>query len=562
MATVTFHSSMPVGLRLQALFSAIVSSSVSYGTEAGMEAASFRIMIYQYPEDALYAGPNVSEEAGEVSYLRFGPKSVPWLTLGALDGPVQFTYTHLTQFHGRGAITAAAVLAGSDDLIGSAHGDYIEGYDGNDLLDGGGGADTLDGGTGNDTYIVDHKDDRIVDAAGGGYDVIQSSASFAMAPDAEIEELKAATWASSLSLIGNDFRNLIAGTSGSDELDGKGGVDTLIGGAGQDLYIVDSTSDVILESNGSGYDTVVASASYSLGDNLENLKAASGSFSVTLIGNALPNQVIGNTGANEIHGLNGGDLLYGDGGNDNIFGGDDWDVLYGGMGNDRLDGGNGNDALYGDVGNDVLKGGAGNDDLYGGAGNDSLYSSDGDDRLYGDVGKDTIDGGGGNDRLYGGTNNNRLSGQTGHDTLYGGMHIDTLFGGDGNDRLYGDAGNDSLDGGLGKDILSGGWGRDTFTFRDTLNAKANADTIKDFSVQDDTIRLENNIFRKLVKTGSLNSDFFTIGSKAQDGNDYVIYNKKSGYLYYDSDGSGSRKAIAFAKLKTNLAMSEHDFHII
>jgi hypothetical protein len=63
MATVTFHSSMPDGLRLQALFSAIVGS-VSYGNEAGMETASFRIMIYPNPEDAFYAGPNVSGAAG------------------------------------------------------------------------------------------------------------------------------------------------------------------------------------------------------------------------------------------------------------------------------------------------------------------------------------------------------------------------------------------------------------------------------------------------------------------------------------------------------------------
>jgi Ca2+-binding RTX toxin-like protein len=553
---------MPIGLRLQALFSAIMSDSLSYGTETGLETASFRIMIYQYPEDVFYAGPNISREAGEVSYLRFGPKSAPWLTFGASGGPVQFTYTDLAQFHGRGATAAAAVLVGNDALIGSSHGDYIEGYAGNDLLDGGGGADTLDGGAGNDTYIVDHKDDRIVDVAGGGYDVIQTSASFAMAPDAEIEELKAASWATSLALTGNDFRNLIAGTSGNDELDGKGGVDTLTGGAGNDLYIVDSAFDLILENDGSGYDTVVAYTSYGLGDNLEALKAASGSFSIALIGNALPNEIIGNPGANEIHGLDGDDLLYGDGGNDTIFGGNGLDILYGGLGADQLDGGSASDRLFGDVGNDVLKGIAGNDSLYGGSGNDGLYGGDDDDWLYGDVGKDTIDSGAGNDRLYGGTHSNKLLGQIGHDTLYGGMHIDTLYGGDGNDRLYGDAGSDLLDGDLGKDTLSGGWGRDTFVFRSLLNAKTNVDTITDFNVQDDTIRLENKLFKKLGKPGGLNPDFFTIDRKAQDGNDYLVYNKNTGYLYYDSDGSGSRKAVLFAKLKGHLALSEHDFSII
>jgi len=156
-----------------------------------------------------------------------------------------------------------------------------------------------------------------------------------------------------------------------------------------------------------------------------------------------------------------------------------------------------------------------------------------------------------------------LLGQGGNDTLYGGMHADTLLGGDGNDRLYGDAGNDSLDGGAGKDTLSGGWGRDTFTFKDKLNAKTNVDTITDFNVKDDTIRLENSIFKKLGKAGKLKPDFFTIGSKAQDGNDYLIYNKKNGYLYYDADGSGSKyKAILFIKLKPKLALTDKDFYVI
>jgi hypothetical protein len=127
---------MPVGLRVQALFSAIVGG-VSYGNDAGMETASFRIMIYQYPEDAFYAGPSISGEAGAVSYLRFGPASDPWLTIGALDGPVQFTYTDLVEFHGQAA-AAAAALTRDDHLIGSSHGDYMEGYGGDDLLDGAG----------------------------------------------------------------------------------------------------------------------------------------------------------------------------------------------------------------------------------------------------------------------------------------------------------------------------------------------------------------------------------------------------------------------------------------
>jgi serralysin len=354
-----------------------------------------------------------------------------------------------------------------------------------------------------------------------------TSVSFAIASDAEIEKLIAVDGTSSLSLIGSDSANLIAGTSGNDELDGKGGVDTLTGGAGDDLYIVDSPFDIVWEDIGQGHDTVLAHTSFTLNANIEVLKASGGYSAINLTGNALSNEIFGNLGANGIYGLDGDDGLYGDGGNDIIDGGVGQDVLYGGIGNDFLSGGDGNDLLYGDTG------------------------------------QDTIDGGAGHDRLYGGTESNRLLGQSGNDTLYGGMHADTLQGGDGNDRLYGDAGNDVLDGGAGKDTLSAGWGRDIFIFKNVLNAKTNVDTITDFNVKDDTIRLENSAFRKLRKTGKLKPDFLTIGSKAQDGNDYLVYNRKNGYLSYDADGSGSKyNAILFFKLKAGLAITEKDFYII
>jgi Ca2+-binding RTX toxin-like protein len=137
-----------------------------------------------------------------------------------------------------------------------------------------------------------------------------------------------------------------------------------------------------------------------------------------------------------------------------------------------------------------------------------------------------------------------------------------LNGGGGNDRLYGDAGNDYLDGGLGKDVLSGGWGRDTFIFRSSVNAKTSVGTITDFNVREDKIHLQNKLFSKLGKPGGLNPEFFAIGSKAQDRNDHVIYDKNTGSLYYDPDGLGGRAGILFAKLKGNPIMDEHNFHII
>ena len=562
MADITFSNDMRPGLRLRDFFTAI-ESTIVYGTRNGQETATFQVEVDKTIIDVVYAGPDISEDSGQVSYLEFQRNGVPWLTYGTLNGPFLFAYAGgISAFHAQGTVAAAVIMQGNDRLMGSSQGDYLEGYAGDDWLDGGKGADTLDGGLGNDTYIVDNSDDRIFELAGGGYDIVCTSVSFSLAFDAEIEELKAAAGAYSLSLFGSDFRNLIVGTIGDDTIDGKGGIDTLIGGAGDDLYMVDSPFDVIWEDIGQGHDTVIASASYTLGANIETLKASGGNAPIALTGNALSNEIIGNAGDNVIHGLDGDDRLYGDGGNDWISGGSGQDALYGGMGNDHLDGGSDNDILYGDVGNDILSGSTGDDILYGGTGHDTLSGSDGNDRLYGDAGNDRLDGGAGHDRLYGGVGKNRLLGQDGNDTLYGGMHADTLQGGNGNDRLYGDAGNDALDGGAGKDTLSGGAGRDNFIFRTKLNAKTNVNTITDFNVKDDTIRLENSIFKKLGKAGKLKPDFFTIGSKAQDGNDYLIYNKKNGYLFYDADGSGSRKAVLFVKLKPGLALTDKDFYII
>ena len=64
------------------------------------------------------------------------------------------------------------------------------------------------------------------------------------------------------------------------------------------------------------------------------------------------------------------------------------------------------------------------------------------------------------------------------------------------------------------------------------------------------------------KIGKLNKSYFEVGAKADDSNDYVIYNKKTGVLYYNSDGSGKTKAVEIAQLKKNLKMTYHDFLII
>ncbi|WP_052002668.1 glycosyl hydrolase [Microvirga sp. BSC39] len=154
------------------------------------------------------------------------------------------------------------------------------------------------------------------------------------------------------------------------------------------------------------------------------------------------------------------------------------------------------------------------------------------------------------------------------DKMVGGSEHNEFKGRAGNDVLSGKGGNDRLWGSTGNDTLTGGAGEDVFAFDTKPNKKANLDTITDFTVAEDSIWLDNKIFTKLGKKGSLvapeslNEKFFATNAP-KDKNDYIIYDKKSGYLSYDADGSGSKyKTIEFALLKKGLALSAKDIFVI
>jgi Ca2+-binding RTX toxin-like protein len=154
------------------------------------------------------------------------------------------------------------------------------------------------------------------------------------------------------------------------------------------------------------------------------------------------------------------------------------------------------------------------------------------------------------------------------DSLTGTAGRDIIKGLAGNDSLAGNTGDDTLYGGAGKDVMNGGMGRDVFVFDSKPNKKTNLDKVVDFKVADDSIWLENKIFTKLGKKGSeaapaqLKKSFFVIGDKAKDKDDYIIYSKKTGKLYFDVDGSGSKAAVEIATLSKKLAMTNKDFFVI
>jgi Ca2+-binding RTX toxin-like protein len=130
------------------------------------------------------------------------------------------------------------------------------------------------------------------------------------------------------------------------------------------------------------------------------------------------------------------------------------------------------------------------------------------------------------------------------------------------DKLMGGAGNDTLYGKAGKDVLTGGAGQDVFVF-DTKPSKTNLDTITDFVAADDTIWLKKSgVFSRIAKKGALDAKAFYAGAKAHDADDRIIYNKKTGILYYDEDGNGSHAAVQIAKLSTKPTLTKADFFVI
>lgn len=155
-------------------------------------------------------------------------------------------------------------------------------------------------------------------------------------------------------LYGGQFEDYLSGGAGSDTLYGGLGNDTLdgganrdvmIGGKGDDAYYVSNATDVIIENEDEGIDTVISDISYHLGNNVENLTIEGTRANVKAEGNNIGNIIIGSSVANELVGYGGNDYLYGGDGDDTLYGGADDDTLVGGKGNDFVSGSTGNDTF-------------------------------------------------------------------------------------------------------------------------------------------------------------------------------------------------------------------------
>ena len=80
-------------------------------------------------------------------------------------------------------LTGTAALNGT----GGAFDNLIIGNSASNIIDGAGGADTMQGGGGDDLYFVDDGNDRVIEAAGGGFDQVITAFDFTIG--ANVEEL-------------------------------------------------------------------------------------------------------------------------------------------------------------------------------------------------------------------------------------------------------------------------------------------------------------------------------------------------------------------------------------
>ncbi|MFD1034552.1 family 16 glycosylhydrolase [Sphingomonas hankookensis] len=346
---------------------------------------------------------------------------------------------------------------GADVLRGMGGNDILYGEDDHDTIDGGTGADTMYGGDGNDTFYVDNVNDQVIEwynGGRGGYDRVFASVNYTIGDNVEDLTL---TGAANLTGTGNIHRNVLTGNSGNNQLYGMGGDDHLIGGAGNDLldggtgvdrmeggtgddtYYVDDSADQVIELAGEGRDVVFASASFTLGDNVEELRLT-GSANIDGTGNALDNVINGNDGNNRLFGGAGNDRLWGGAGNDWLDGGTGADIMTGGDGNDTY--------VVDNIGDQVIEwtGAAGGIDTVRSSISYTLASTLENLTLTGTAAIDAT-GNGLDNIIIGNSAANIIIGGGGNDRLTGGGGADTFLfrGASGNDVITDFDGNDKID---------------------------------------------------------------------------------------------------------------------
>ena len=456
---------------------------------------------------------------------------------------------------GNDVIGVGRTSSANDYVFGRGGDDWIDGLGGNDRLFGDAGDDTLIGGLGNDT------------------------------------------------LNGGSGNDTLAGGDDNDRLVGGAGNDTMSGGAGNDTYIVNDTTDSVMEATGGGNDTVYTSVNYTLaaGQEIETLRAR-GAVSLMLTGNEFDNFLFGSVGDDILDTGTGNDTVRAGAGNDLITTSGASAVIHAGKGDDTIrvdgsstsagyvEGGDGYDTVRSaDLGEFVFRSVETLDTYYGFL-NGSVSQLASFANFTADLAAPdaqisiSLRGAGGaldfttsigglnsveiRDsgltsaiNITGSVNADALNGSAFNDRLNGGNGEDSLSGGDGRDALDGGAGNDRLNGGSGSDILTGSTGDDVFVFDAPIGGGTNIDRIADFTQGSDLIEINEDYVFAGLTVGQLNQMQFAVGSATGNG-PQIVYNASTGALFYDSNGAGAGGASQFAVVVGAPMLTASDFWVV
>ncbi|NOU20447.1 MAG: hypothetical protein HOO93_01425, partial [Methyloglobulus sp.] len=235
--------------------------------------------------------------------------------------------------------------AANDLLQGGTGNDILAGHNGNDTLRGGYGDDFLYGGAGDDTMDGGYGGDIYQFGRGDGYDSALDSGQDGLVDTLRLgagvlpENIK--IYGEILVIDGSRTQIRFSGIERIEFDNGAGPVwlaadiaahkepfttVTMTGTAGNDTYNIGFGGGTIIEAANGGIDTVLASSTYRLPANVENI-TLTGPLYIDAYGNSLDNVLIGNSGDN---------------------------TLVGEAGNDTMQGGIGDDTYYVDNANDVV----------------------------------------------------------------------------------------------------------------------------------------------------------------------------------------------------------------
>ena len=112
---------------------------------------------------------------------------------------------------------------------------------------------------------------------------------------------------------------------------------------------------------------------------------------------------------------------------------------------------------------------------------------------------------------------------------------------------------------MGIDKLTGGNGKDSFVF---AKLSERSDRIVDFNVaQGDQIVVNANNFGGGLSAGTLKSEQLWAGGTL-GADDRFLYNRNTGTLSFDADGSGNGKAVQFAQLSGKVNLTSQSIFVL